>query len=636
MDAAFDRLQAYAVEGLRSPAHGETTRLVLRGPFEESAKRMPGSTRDLAAARVRLARIRMKYACHLERAAVLRCEAASNLHPPTPGCAEPSALLWFDSYAASVWVDALAAFLLKVEQGCRWPPTPGIEHTSCCHASRDISCFFDRRNSMSDVHAATHPLISLIQRATSPGSRGWIAIVERVSRHRGSRSIVQHLVCSLATGSHPCVRPSQRRPWEERLRILLQTQHELVSRDPDMLCTCSHIVREAVRLGIAVVLEKDIATMNALSATAHPATNLHIPPSALPRTGLRESLRLISKACWEATRTRTSMERALRDPAIVRSSCSWLGKGTPDVKMRQTLKDSALIVLEASFRSSFVPLWALENIKGHRIQTLTESESSVALGENAISLLCSSLPQNVQLAVQRLAFRTPSSASFTLHEAASAMGLAPGLDTHPVSTITKNASKLLEMASSYGAENAAKIFHFARASHIIDCVRVVSLGETTKQRQVMAILRRHKCDAVPAAASALRNLPMQASHLCLCTHCRRVANCIAVVKPGAPGRSDTGKRSRFTGATPRPSSTMSTTPRVVHAACDSRSPPRLQRSDARAACTSKCRGRAGRRSHAQRDSTIRNGSGGRSALPRARAARQTWPRPSPLTQRSRL
>jgi len=341
--------------------------------------------------------------------------------------------------------------------------------------------------------------------------------------------------------------PAKRRPWNDRLRILLHTQDSLRSKTRDLMCSCSHIVKEAVRLGIAVVMEQDFATMRAMSATAHPVANLHMPPNALPRSGLRESFRVIAMASWQATETHSSLEDALLDPAVLLSTCSWLGKGTADVATRQSLQHVASVVWEASFRSTFVPLWVLANRNGERVQKLKGVQDRAAKTKDSITLLCASLPRDQQLRVQRLAFRTSGSARYTLHEVAELMGLVePEAHKNSDSQYLRDANGALAAISSFGPTNAAKIFHFARAALVFDYVRVVPLGNSTRRKQTAAVLRRHASKGTAATDEhALEALPNQASKLCVCIPCRRVVNCVAVVSGG--GTSTSGKRHRFSG-----------------------------------------------------------------------------------------
>jgi hypothetical protein len=547
MDAAFDRLQAFATEHLNCAPLSDSTRTLLRGPFEQSARRMTCRVVDLAAARVRLARLRMTYACYLERIAKLRSRKHETPDASTKTPRLSTALVWFDSYASSVWVDALAAFLLQNEQGQLWPSTPGIERTACAHASSDVSALFDRRDSRCDAPASAHPLMALLQRATSPGSRGWDAIVRNASIQEGTRSIVHHLFCSLATGSHPCIHPEKRRPWNDRMRILLHTKDSLRSKTRDLMCSCSHVVREAVRLGISVVMEQDFATMHALSAAAHPVANLHIPPHAMPRSGMRESFKAIAMASWTATEKQSCLEDALGNPALVSLTCKWLGKGTTDVITRQSLINAASLVWEASFRSTFVPLWVLANRNGKRVQKLNRVQDSVAKTNDSITLLCASLPEDEQLRVQRLAFLTPGSAEYTLEEAVELMGLdALGARPSRHSNGIRDANWTLAAISSYGPTNAAKIFHFARAALVFGYIGVVPLGDATRRKQTAAVLRRYGSERTPATdEQALATLPNQASNLCVCTSCRRVVNCVAVARLGRTPASE--KRRRFSG-----------------------------------------------------------------------------------------
>jgi len=541
------------------------------GPFEQAARAAGG--RRAAGLR------RLALGAELERAAAARCRqigcGTRRALDAVPAAAQREATqLYNDAYLAAVWTSAHAEYVCAIDEGNDEPPAPTLHTMPNALSGVDLSDLYARRANPreSGVPKAAEPLVALLSRCTNPGARGWDTVLEEALKHAGAAAIVRHALFVCLTGLHPQLHPCQREPWSRRLVALRATRRQLGRKEIGHVATQT---KEAMRRCLASMLAVDPAMHAALSSLGHPVRHLHQPPCALPHRGMEGSMTAFAEAgaamsrrdanesdaglvrtlvgafarrhvddgaeagrasdgvawdpswmgalaCISNTHSRSS------PPAYVGCHLLCAGKGTSDCHARQPLVALAADVWSAAFRAHFVAFWLFAQSRQLRVTRLDEAQYEAVHGLNAATRLAAQLDVDTALRVQRLALREPAAGLLTIGEAAHALGLGEVISTAP-SGGARNAAEGVRLLNDVGAHGAAQLLCYARAAWVSEEIVVVDLGAHTAALQRLALHRR-------LGTSLARDdaLPMNATHVCACTECHRVANAHVAGAGGTP------------------------------------------------------------------------------------------------------
>lgn len=531
-------------DALRRHAEANTPTWLLRGPIESAATALRATRRTAALWRVRVGE-------GIERAVAARCEAECPLSRRTtlePAEAATASRLYFDAYAAALWTSAHAEYVAALDAGIEEPAEPSVGSVPCASSAVDLSDLFARRANPRDsgVPKEAESLVQLLARCTNPGARGWDTVLQSALETSGTRTLLHDMIKICLTGMHPQLHPSARPSWQRRVSILRVAQSLLGDRQDLVQAACQ--VKDAVRRALASMFACDAASHAALSSLGHPVRHLHQPPMQLPHVGMEAAMSAFARAGAVLT-TEEGSDRKLSQtlkrsfgtadastvdsasPALVWDQ-SWLGRGTANVHMRQSVVTLASDVWTASFKAHFVAFWLFAQSHQLRVTRLDNVQHEAVHGLNAATRLVSLLDEEAALSAQRAALADPSSGILTIAEAATKLGLEePPLATAPNGG-ARTPAEAVQLLASCGPEAAAKLLCYARAAWLCEELLTVDLGDRTASLQRAALVARYRTDGVDS-------LPMHATHICACTECHRVANA-HVTAPGTVAFNELG------------------------------------------------------------------------------------------------
>ena len=581
---------------------------LLRGRFDELDLVTLGGARLVAAARVGFGETLEAIAAANYSSLRTRDDAASR---------EQCCQLYFDSYCAAIWTSAHAEFVSQLEMGISEPAPPSISSIPCAAASIDLSDLFARRVATKNESSpkGVNALIALLSRCTNPGARGWDVVLAEALKNAGISFVVTNAIQVLLCGFHPAVSPARRPNWRSRMNTLRQpVDNEAINKN-------ANYAKEAIRYMLCWSMAASPATHAALSHLGHPVRHLHQPPKQMPHAGMEAvgvafmqagtvildadsplfgSLVKAIPFAFEArggiiiphkghkpigwlgggaggatprpnkggaTPQPNSGEagatpQPLADlaagqvPPFERSEVydiSWLGKGTANVHARLSLVSLATEVWTSAYKSNFIAFWLFTKTHGMRATRLDAVQHAAIHGMNTATKLVALLPDEELLWVQRRALRNPSAGILTLAEVASELGIE-GITRTSTNCGSLSTKECVRLIGEAGPRAAAMFLAYARVAWLSEEVLVVDLGQRVADLQTIALRRRHHAsDDTP-----LDRLPVQATHLCACCECRRVANAFVSGPDHSPWNEIGLSASAFAtgggagGDTPRP------------------------------------------------------------------------------------
>ena len=391
-------------------------------------------------------------------------------------CNEDSAAcrqLWADSAHVAVWTSAHAECACAVAHNGFLMAEPCAAHLPCFLSEIDLSDLYARR---ADAHSSSKestPLKHLLQRATSPGQRGWDSIMEQAFKNEGVASVVRDSVAVCLLGLHPQLPPRARAEWRTRqalMRLLQQTLYR--NRGATALSKCPVAVKESLRRRIAAIMHASPAEHAALSMLQHPVRHLLTPPCALPSVGQQAAMKAFVHAGEALTRLKSvdsteSVALVINDSFKLRSEAhegppfdtSWLGKGSISVGPRIQLVSMASSAWSLAFRANFLPFWTFCMSHGIRATRLDAVQHESVHSLNSATRLCALLTEDRALHAQRVALRTPSAALLNARAASPSVwaALAPPLRRAqcPRALRVTEATELLRVEGGTGRCRAA-------------------------------------------------------------------------------------------------------------------------------------------------------------------------------------
>ena len=494
-------------------------------------------------------------------------------------------LRYFEGYAAAVWTSAHAQVYADARADSlagagEYLPSVTLTSVPCAHGMADATDLFARRHASANDQAfppETRAFVQLFSRCTHPGMRGWDRILNTVVGQLTTRTLVFEQLAVCLSGLHAQLHPGARLPWPVRMDVL-----NAIARVKQLqrveFGSSAHLLKEVFRRASASLMTISTATRAASIPLAHPIRHLHEPPFALPHEGMHAAMVAFVEAGAKLIAPMTSgveeidvahLERSLEcafDEATNRAApthcsarypyCSdWLGRGTTGVKSRQTLVDVASMVWSSAFRANFIPLWLFGQVNKSRIVRLDAPQYASVHSLNQATALAKQQPRANALHAQRCALRHPSAARLTVHEVmqelcgdeSNVQGKLAALSGSGSNSdrLVREPHEAIALLGANGAEYAARLLTYARAAWIKEEMLTVEFGECTHRAQLRAVvLRSGRPDLLNAidadAGGVVRALPIQATHLCFCGECRRVANAVSTV--GTVGSRDDGCR----------------------------------------------------------------------------------------------
>lgn len=457
--------------------------------------------------------------------------------------------LWADSAHVAVWTSAHAECACAVVHNGLLMAEPCAAHLPCFLSEIDLSDLFARR--MDDARSSSKDnasLKQLLQRATSPGQRGWDSVMDQALNDDALAGVVRDSIVVCLLGLHPQLPPRARAGWrtrQELLRLLQQTLYR--SRGATVLSKCPVAVKEGLRRRIAAIMQTSPAEHAALSALQHPVRHLLTPPCALPSVGQQAAMQAFVHAGEALTRLEgvdvtESVALVINDSfklhsegrGCLRFDPSWMGKGTISVDPRIALVSMASSAWSLAFRANFLPFWTFCASHGIRASRLDAVQHEGVHSLNSATRLCALLPEDTALHAQRVALRTPSAGLLNVREVASLLGVG-GIRTTAAHTASARpacvteVTELLRVEGGGTAEGAALLLTFARVAAVTESVLTFALGEGVARRQARALLRRflHPLASTAADEDVVRlastELPKHAAHAHVCCECRRLA-----------------------------------------------------------------------------------------------------------------
>jgi hypothetical protein len=259
------------------------------------------------------------YAAHR---ALLVCDATTLPAPTASARAQAEfAQLGHDAYLASVWTSAHVEYLTMVDElyedqyvtshevhrttdalysppartaaliDSLAVPTPELHSVACASNVVDLCALYERVACPRACSKASKGLLAIFSRVTNAGSRGWESTLNLALKESdGAVRVCTHAVGVALTGLHPCLHPAARRPWRLRFAIGRYWRSQSTSAFKEIAKRCPNAIKEAMRLHLAMLLNEDAATLEALAAAHQPAGQLGIPPRCAAPASLQSAM----------------------------------------------------------------------------------------------------------------------------------------------------------------------------------------------------------------------------------------------------------------------------------------------------------------------------------------------------------
>tara|TARA_Y100000817_G_scaffold313046_2_gene308236 strand:- start:12100 stop:14373 length:2274 start_codon:yes stop_codon:yes gene_type:complete len=469
------------------------------------------------------------------------------------------AQLYADAAVVAVWTTAHARYLVLCETLVE-PPHPTVHTVPSYLNELDLSDLFARRTCPRMAPKLATPTLSILQRSTNPGSRGWDSLLkESVANSASARLMCTHSLTVSLAGLHPFLHPALRKPWHARAKTVDLASLHLSTYDHVLSAVVEPAapMKEAVRRTLACIVAVSPATFAALHTLQHPIGFLTMPPHQLPARGLEAAmdafaeagsrlfdiehsattpgcLAAIIKGTFQAHSKKASEAHPSNADKVLSWDPPWLGKGTASVHSKVSLVSVASELFSTSFRTHFLVFWAHAMSHQLRACRLDSTQHAAIHSLNAVTKLCAKLSEDDALAVQRAALQHKSAGLLTIEEASELLG-CPDVRGTSSNGGAKGAIDACEALSVAGPEAMAKLLHFARAAWLSEELLIVDLGRDVYQAQARALCRRFRVDPGNDPRAKLNDLPIHATTLLACCECHRVANAHSVqpfIDPG--------------------------------------------------------------------------------------------------------
>ena len=462
-----------------------------------------------------------------------------------------AARVYNDAHLVAIWTSAHASYVAEIQSGVEEPPEPSIFTVPNAASEIDWSDLYQRRWCSRLCSKQALSLLSLLQRSTNPGSRGWDSLLEQsLADSVPLRIVLSGAILVCLTCMHPHLHPALRPPWHARMRVLHVCQHTLATTETrsDFSAT-AYATKEVIRRLLCGSVAASPAMHAALAKVSHPVGHLTSPPVSLPAKGMEAAMiafavagqRLADpefKGPYREAVSDAFAKQQSKEQLAMKWQVSWLGKGTASVHQQIPLVSIGSELWSVAFRAHFLLFWAHSMVHQMRCSRLDSAQHRAIHSLNSATKLVAALPERVVLEVQRAALRNCSSGILTLEQVAAELGI-PGVRGTSSNGGAKGPADALWAITSAGAEPAARLLAYARVAWLCEEVVIVELGKKTTGLQVQALHRRLRHpdaeklllerpeDVAARGEEAWAHLPQHSTQLFSCAECKRVATAVA-------------------------------------------------------------------------------------------------------------
>jgi len=478
------------------------------------------------------------------------------------------------------------------------PRCPSLLESCNMDSEYSIGSTINWGNVTTSCSKHAHPMHQLVNRSLIVTHRGWNTALKRtLTESWGTRTIVvDSLIVSLC-GMHAFVHPSCRPSYEKRMKIERLLRGPLTRNAASSGLTClSGPIKECMRRVFFTVLQDNRAAADALKRVGNVAASLVVDWKGRSNVGMIINCNTIALAgsefvdrisrcdtqiktdqelvkvlvdclcqsCLDTSRRVSSKSQRLQgNKASSAYDGSWwtCGNWLPKASVshhKMSVTRSVANLTNLSFQSLYFPIWMQANTSNIKFNRLEECQHTALHLGSKVMELCSSLDDRSVKAVRKCALQTPNASLMCCESVCRILGI-PFPDEckkHPNGTL----GQLLAMPPRH----LALLTEFAMTSSCKDEMLTFELGRHESTLQKIALLEsydvvaectellidRHNTDAVGFDVDqdiidkidrSVASLPMQATHVCICLECCRVAN---TRPPNIPFEREKIKQSR--------------------------------------------------------------------------------------------
>lgn len=437
--------------------------------------------------------------------------------------------LYFDAYAAAVWTDAHARYLVYARDGKGLVPSPSIFTVPCASTEYELTSAIERLVTLCSTTRTRLPkdgnlLIELVKRVTNAGNRGWADTFERALAHVGLRALIHRVAVACFTGLHPLLRPKDRPSWAERQRILV-----VVAEGPSWRSEargCALYLKEALRRYVAMLVGVTLPTASVLLNTGRPMGRMVGPPIGRPHGDMETAMACFCRVgrVLDGTRSTAAHFRIVFEAADLHWRAGWVGRELKRWVRHTTATKIAQALWDMAFKADHLSLWLVARAHDTRLARIDSVQHHALRSLNAATELANHLTREEALSVQRLALACPRLRFCDIHALARALHWNDALPRRDLSAM--GAKQAIDLVRSLDPKFVACILAFGRVQAALEQCSIVRFGAETRARQEAAVVRRFGRDVAHLGAHATR--------LHVCRACERVAT--SVIRPAKQDR----------------------------------------------------------------------------------------------------
>jgi len=463
--------------------------------------------------------------------------------------------LYFDACAVAVWTSAHVQFLDILNQTSEPLAEPSIFLVPNAFTTLDFAVLYERKSGAKTLPSESKYLMQLISRCTNPGARGWEPVIEHACKcNIAKRVLVKEIeVCLLALHPqlHPCLRPN----WRARQSILKFSSFFFSTESSNSeLWKASLFLKETMRRCVCTMLSNVPAMHASLASFLHPGMHLNQPPMNFAHSSLEAAMAAFAMTSEEITSMPAEahpqdhfplaevltrqFKRASESTTGMAWSPGWLGKGTISLLIEPPLTTFSELVWMQSFKAPFLSLWIHAMTHGVRLLKLDQVQHQSINELTSATRLCQQLPTADQLAIQRLVLNTPTASLLTIREVLTALGYQHEKLGRFTTDLKNTQQVLLKIKNALGERAVAQLLFFGRVAWLLSKMFIVKFSDRISNAQCKVLLRRSKREVPTHFYDNIRGqelldftyskLPSQATCLCVCAECQRVANATVV------------------------------------------------------------------------------------------------------------
>lgn len=386
------------------------------------------------------------------------------------------------------------------------------------------------------------PVLQVLSRCTSVGSRGWDTIVNAAfSKCVVTRRLVAKSLLVCLVGLHPYINPEDRMQWRDRAVLLDCVLLRRCLESETLLRAVPHATKAATRRLLVSGTSQCMAELDALRSLDHCLGTLSPSafgevPASLGTTMLE--LAHAGRAILHALRSGDQLNESLlikhlaniTDPPHVKTALRRTSGNRHNAAI-----DVAKDILEGCHFATFAPLWANVTAAECRAIRLSSEQLKQLHDENEAIKLVHDLPEQRRHLIHRLALQYPESASFTTSEVLKVLGIQH-LPNAAKSITLANVRSYTELHSTLLAE----FLCFCRVSNIKQNISVLNMGSQTRFMQAVAVLGRLKMNSlrnellsggIESLPAYETRIPSSARSITFCLCCQKIATACAPDNP---------------------------------------------------------------------------------------------------------